>query len=126
MTSLLYRLTHLKGTPPMTTLTQPRSYVHPGLPGSLVDVKPRYDNFIGGRWVAPTQGKYTTDLNPSTGLAITQVPLSTVEDVELALDAAHAAKEHWGKTSVTERAKVLNAIADAMEQHLEMLAIAES
>jgi len=110
----------------MTTLTQPRSYTHPGLPGSLVDVKPRYDNFIGGRWVAPTQGKYTTDLNPSTGLAITQVPLSTVEDVELALDAAHAAKEHWGKTSVTERAKVLNAIADAMEQHLEMLAIAES
>ena len=126
MTSLLYRLTHLKGTPPMTTITQSRSYVHPGLPGSLVDVKPRYDNFIGGRWVAPTQGNYTPDLNPTTGKAITLVPQSTAEDVELALDAAHAAKEHWGKTSPAERAHVLNAIADAMEQHLEMLAIAES
>ncbi len=126
MASLLYRLTHLKGTKAMATITQPRQYVHPGLSGALVTVKPRYDNFIGGRWVAPTLGKYAADLCPTTGVAITLVAESTAEDVELALDAAHAAKEQWVKSSPTERARVLNAIADAMEQNLEMLAIAES
>jgi aldehyde dehydrogenase len=126
MPTLLYRLTHLKGTNTMTTITPTRQYVHPGLAGSLVEVKSRYDNFIGGRWVAPTQGKYFADISPTSGAVITQVAESTVEDVELALDAAYAAKDAWGKSSPTERAHVLNAIADAMEQHLEMLAIAET
>ena len=101
-------------------------YVAPGQPGSLVKVEPRYENFIGGKWLAPTQGKYRVDLSPATAGPITEVAHSTPEDVELALDAAHAAKDGWAAKSAAERATVLNAIADAIEANKEMLAVAES
>src|SRR5664279_5236094 len=101
-------------------------YVPPGEPGSIVAVAPRYENFIGGKWLAPTHGKYQVDLSPATGRPITEVAQSTPEDVELALDAAHAAKDAWGEASATERAAVLNAIADAIMANKEMLAVAES
>src|ERR1051326_1697606 len=110
----------------MATITKPQLFVPPGQPGSLVPVKTRYDNFIGGRWVPPVKSQYTDVLSPVTGLPFTQVPRSTPEDVEVALDAAHAAKDAWGETSAAERARILNKIADAMEEHLEMLAVAES
>ena len=101
-------------------------YVAPGRPGSIVTVAPRYENFIGGKWVAPKEGKYRTNLTPATGQPITEVPDSTPADIELALDAAHAAKEAWGEASATDRAAVLNAVADAVEQNKEALAVAES
>jgi aldehyde dehydrogenase len=101
-------------------------YVAPGRPGSIVTVAPRYENFIGGKWVAPKEGKYRTNLTPATGQPITEVPDSTPADIELALDAAHAAKDAWGEASATDRAAVLNAIADAVEQNKEALAVAES
>jgi len=101
-------------------------YVPPGRPGSVVTVEPRYENFIGGKWIAPTHGKYRVDLTPATAKPITEIPDSTPEDVELALDAAHAAKDAWGETSTAGRAEVLNAIADAIEENKEMLAVAES
>jgi len=101
-------------------------YAAPGQPGSIVKVQPRYENFIGGKWLAPAQGKYRTDLSPATAGPITEVAQSTPEDVELALDAAHAAKDAWAEKSATERAAVLNAIADAVEANKEMLAVAES
>ena len=65
-------------------------------------------------------------VTPVTGKVFTEVARSTAEDVELALDAAHAAKDAWGKTSVTERSNILLKIADRMEQNLEMLAVAET
>ena len=102
------------------------SYIAPGRIGSLVEVKLRYENFIGGKWVAPVKGHYMVDISPVDGKPFTEVAMSTPEDVELALDAAHAAKDAWGETSLTERAAVLNAIADAIEANLEMLAVAES
>src|SRR5512140_2964256 len=101
-------------------------YVPPGLPGSIVSVEPRYENFIGGKWLAPTHGKYRLDLAPATAGPITEVASSTPVDVELALDAAHAAKDAWGEASATERAEVLNAVADAIEKNQDMLAVAES
>ena len=101
-------------------------YVPPGQPGSMVSVEPRYENFIGGKWLAPVNGKYRLNLAPATAGPITEVADSTPEDVELALDAAHAAKDAWGEASAAERAKVLNAIADAVEKNREMLAVAES
>ena len=101
-------------------------YVPPGQPGSIVSVKPRYENFIGGAWVPPTRGKYRVNVTPATAQPITEVAESTPEDVELALDAAHAAKDAWGEATVTERAAVLNAIADVIEKNAEMLAVAES
>jgi aldehyde dehydrogenase len=101
-------------------------YVAPGQPDSIVKVEPRYENFIGGKWLAPVQGKYRADLSPATARSITEVAQSTPEDVELALDAAHAAKDSWAEKSATERAAVLNAIADAVEANKEMLAVAES
>ncbi len=108
--------------------TKPKSktYVPPGLPGSVVSLKTRYDNFIGGSWVAPKEGKYSPDITAVTGKPFTEVASSTPVDVELALDAAHKAKVKWGEASLAERAKVLNKIADVMEANLEMLAVAES
>ncbi len=86
----------------------------------------RYDNYIGGRFVAPARGDYFANVTPITGQPFCEVARSTSEDVELALDAAHAAREAWGKTSPAERANILNRIADRMEQHLGTLATAET
>jgi aldehyde dehydrogenase len=101
-------------------------YVQPGTPGSVVAVEPRYDNFIGGKWLAPVAGRYRVNLSPATARAISEVPESTPEDVELALDAAHAAKDAWGEASPAQRATVLNKVADAIDEHAEMLAVTES
>jgi len=89
-------------------------------------LKKRYDNFIGGEWVAPLKGEYYSNLTPITGEALCDVASSSKEDIELALDAAHAAKDAWGKTSVQERANLLLKVADRMEQNLELLANAET
>jgi len=88
--------------------------------------KARYENFIGGKWVAPVGGRYFDNSSPITGQKITEVPRSQKEDIELALDAAHAAKVAWGRTSVTTRALMLNQIADRLEQNLDLLALAET
>ncbi len=101
-------------------------YVRPGETGSVVEVAERYENFIGGKWLPPTNGQYSSNLSPATGQAICEVPRSSAEDVELALDAAHAAKDEWAERSTTERAAVLNKIADAIDENREMLAVAES
>ena len=98
----------------------------PGRPGSPVELEQRYDNFIGGAWVAPSTGEYRPNLTPSTGRPFCEVAHSGAADIELALDAAHAAKDAWGAQSPAERAAVLNAVADAIEENLEMLAVAES
>jgi len=86
----------------------------------------RYDNFIGGQWVAPRSGKYFDNVSPVTGKVVCQIARSDAPDVEAALDAAHAAKDAWGRTSVVERAIILNRIADRMEANLERLAVAET
>lgn len=101
-------------------------YAFPNTEGSLVTFKEKYDNYINGKWTAPVKGQYFDNVTPVTGKNFTQVARSTAEDIELALDAAHAAKDAWGKTSVAERAIILNKIADVMEQNLEMLAVAET
>ena len=88
--------------------------------------KERYDNFIGGKWVKPVEGKYFENITPLTGKPFCEVARSTEADINLALDAAHAAKDAWGKTSPTERANILNKIADRMEQNLEKIALAET
>ncbi|PXX42116.1 aldehyde dehydrogenase [Undibacterium pigrum] len=86
----------------------------------------RYDNFIGGKFVAPVKGEYFENISPVIGQAFCEVARSTAEDVELALDAAHSAKVAWGKTSPAERANILNKIADRMEANLSLLATAET
>ena len=110
----------------MATIERPATYAAPGTPGSLVSVRERYGNFIGGVFVDPVEGRYRENRTPITGEPICEVADSTAADVELALDAAHAAKDAWGATSPAERAAVLNAIADRMEAHLEELAVAET
>lgn len=101
-------------------------YANPGEKDSKVSFKSRYDNFIGGEWVAPVKGEYFENVTPVTGNVFCEVARSTSEDIELALDAAHKAKTAWGQTSVAERANILNKIADRMEENLEMLAVAET
>lgn len=101
-------------------------YALPGQAGAKVQFKTRYDNFIGGKWVAPVKGEYFNVVTPITGKPYTQAARSTAEDVELALDAAHAAADKWGRTSVAERSAILLKIADRLEQNLELLAYAET
>ncbi|MFI8993514.1 aldehyde dehydrogenase [Streptomyces sp. NPDC053542] len=101
-------------------------YAQPGTEGSIVSFKQRYDNFIGGDWVAPVNGQYFDNPSPVDGRTFTQVARSTAADVDLALDAAHAAAPKWSRTSTTERANILNKIADRIEENLEKLAVAET
>ncbi|HUA02577.1 MAG TPA: aldehyde dehydrogenase family protein [Solirubrobacteraceae bacterium] len=102
------------------------TYEAPGEAGSPVELEQRYENFIGGRWIAPTTGEYRENLTPSTGEPFCEIAHSGAQDIELALDAAHDAKEAWAARSPAERAAVLNAVADAIDDNLEMLAVAES
>ena len=102
------------------------TYAQPGQDGSPTTYKSRYENWIGGEWVAPVKGKYFENPSPVTGKTFCEIAQSTSEDIDLALDAAHKAAPAWGKTSVAERAAVLNRIADRIEQNLEMLAVGET
>jgi len=101
-------------------------YAPPGEPGSVVSYATRYENWIGGEWVKPLEGRYFENPTPVTGRTFTEVAQSGAEDVELALDAAWGAAPAWGRTSVAERGTVLNRIADRIEDNLENLAVAES
>ncbi|MBC5782023.1 aldehyde dehydrogenase family protein [Ramlibacter sp. USB13] len=100
--------------------------LEPGRFGFPVAFRKRYGNYINGEWLAPAQGQYFANITPITGQPFCEIPRSTAEDVERALDAAHAAKGKWGATSPAERANVLLRIADRMEQNLELLATAET
>lgn len=86
----------------------------------------KYDNFIGGAWVAPVEGQYFDNISPINGQVFCQVARSSAKDIELATEAASKAKGAWGKTSVQERSRILNKIADRMEENLQLLAAAET
>ena len=101
-------------------------YAQPGTPGAVVSFKPRYGNYIGGEFVPPVKGEYFVNTSPVNGEVIAEFPRSGAEDIERALDAAHAAADAWGKTSVQDRALILLKIADRIEANLEKLAIAET
>ena len=88
--------------------------------------KKQYGNYIGGRWVAPADGQYFENVSPIDGQVFCNIPRSNEKDIEAALDAAHAAKKAWGRTSATDRANVLLKIADRMEANLLTLAVAET
>src|SRR5699024_8148549 len=107
-------------------MTEAKIYANPNTEGAIIDFKEQYENFIGGEWVAPVKGEYFDNVSPVNGQVFTRAPRSTKEDIELALDAAHAAKKSWGETSVTDRANILLKIADRMEENLEKLAVAET
>jgi aldehyde dehydrogenase len=101
-------------------------YAQPNTEGAKVQYKARYDNFIGGKFVAPVDGQYFDVITPISGKVYTQAARSNAADVELALDAAHAAADAWGKTAPAERAGILLKIADRLEANLELLAYAET
>ena len=101
-------------------------YARPGTEGSLMTFAPRYENYIGGEWVAPAAGRYFENVTPVTGQPFCEVARSDETDIEKALDAAHGAAPAWGKTSPAERAVILNKIADRIEENLESIAVAES
>ncbi|WP_352338759.1 aldehyde dehydrogenase family protein [Psychrobacter sp. 16-MNA-CIBAN-0192] len=100
-------------------------YAYPNTENSPVQFRKKYDNFINGEWVAPVDGEYFDNPSPIDGKIICQVARSKAADIEIALDAAHAAKDAWGKTSVTERSNTLLKLADSIEANIENIAIAE-
>ncbi|MBT3506882.1 MAG: aldehyde dehydrogenase [Methylococcales bacterium] len=101
-------------------------YSNPNQPDSPVQFKTQYGNYIGGSWVPPVQRRYFDNSSPINGQVFCSIPQSSSEDISLALDAAHEAKESWGKTSVTERSNILLKIADRIDENLEKLAVAET
>src|SRR5574343_2052710 len=101
-------------------------YAKPGTAGSVVTLKPRYGNYIGGEFVAPLSGQYFTNTSPVDASVIGEFPRSNAADIDKALDAAHAAFPTWGKTDATTRSNILLKIADRLEQNLEKLAYAET
>jgi aldehyde dehydrogenase len=101
-------------------------YAPPGQPGSVAEYQARYDHWIGGKYVKPSSGQYFENVSPVNGKVFCEMARGNAEDVELALDAAHAAAKTWTKSSVTERSNMLLKIADIMEANLEALAVAET
>lgn len=101
-------------------------YAAPGTEGAIATFRPRYDHWIGGEYVAPANGQYFENPSPVNGRTFTEVARGDADDIDRALDAAHGAAPAWGRTSVTERAQVLNKIANRIEEHLEELAVAET
>jgi aldehyde dehydrogenase len=101
-------------------------YAFPGQAGAKIQYKAKYDNFIGGKWVAPVKGEYFDVITPITGKPYTKAARSSAEDVELALDAAHAVADKWARTAVGERANILLKIADRLQANLEVLSYAET
>src|ERR1017187_713384 len=89
-------------------------------------IRDRYNNFIGGKWVAPVEGRYFDNPSPITGNKLCEIPRSSAADIELALDAAHKAQDAWGKPPIHQRSRVLNKIADKLEANLELLALVET
>ncbi len=101
-------------------------YARPGSAEALMSYESRYENFIGGEWVAPVGGRYFENPTPVTGQTFCEIPRSDETDVDKALDAAHAAAPAWGKTAPAQRAAILNKIADRIEQNKDSLALAET
>ena len=94
--------------------------------GREIAIRPHYDNYIGGKWVPAVKGQTFQNISPIDGNVVCTIARSTAEDVELALDAAHAAKDAWGDASPAERSLVLLRIADRIEQKLDVLAMVET
>ena len=101
-------------------------YAKPNTEGSKVKYRDRYENYIGGEWVPPVGGKYFESISPVDGRPFASFARSDERDIETALNAAHGARERWGRTSPAERSRLLNKIADVMEANLEMLAVSET
>ncbi|MCL2716176.1 MAG: aldehyde dehydrogenase family protein, partial [Alphaproteobacteria bacterium] len=89
-------------------------------------LRQRYDNFIDGQFVPPVEGRYFANITPITGKPFCEVARGQAADIELALDAAHKAKDAWGRTPAAERARILHRIADRIEQNIDVLALIES
>jgi aldehyde dehydrogenase len=101
-------------------------FAQPGTEGAIASFDAQYENFINGEWAPPVAGQYFDNITPVTGQVFTRVARSQAEDIELALDAAHAAAASWGATSTTARARILEQIADRLEANLEKLAVLET
>ncbi len=101
-------------------------YAKPGTAGAVITLKPSYGNYIGGEFVAPLSGQYFSNTSPVDGSVIGEFPRSNAADIDKALDAAHAAADAWGRTSVQERSHILLKIADRIEANRELLAVAET
>jgi aldehyde dehydrogenase len=103
----------------MNTMTEIQGYM-------ASPFKARYHNYIGGKFVPPVCGRYFDNVTPITGGKVCEIARSDAADIALALDAAHSAKDAWGKTSAMHRSNILLKIADRMEEDLELIATAET
>lgn len=101
-------------------------YANPGSADAIFTFKSRYENFIGGEWVAPIEGNYFENVSPVNGEVFCEVARSSAADLKTALDAAHGAADAWGKTAVAERSNILLKVADRIEANLETLAVVET
>lgn len=101
-------------------------YAAPDAPDSIVTFRDRYENFIGGEWVAPASGEYFEDISPVNGKPFAEVARGNAQDIDKAVDAAWKAFKTYGKTSPAERAALLYKLSNIMEENLEKIAVAET
>ena len=97
-------------------------YARPGAEGSLMSFQPRYDNYIGGEWVAPVQGRYFENPTPVTGEVFCEVARSDEADIERPWMRRTRRRPPGARPSPAERAVILNKIADRIEENLESIA----
>jgi len=101
-------------------------YKLPGNANPDTKFKSRFENYIGGEWIAPVQGLYFNNLSPVNGEILCEAPRSSQADIDLALDKCEDVMPTWSKSSVTERSNILLKIADRIEENIEELAVAET
>src|SRR5688572_6060340 len=112
-----------------TAIRQPENATLPKAAAGFkpsIPIRARYDNWIAGEYTPPARGQYFVNPTPITGQPLCEVARSTHEDVDKALDAAHAAALSWNTSSPTFRAIILNRIADRLEQNLQGIAMIET
>lgn len=90
------------------------------------EFKEQYENYIGGEWVAPIDGKYFDNTSPIDAGFIARIPQSNAKDIDLAVEKAWEAAATFSKTSAAERSMLMFRIADRMEENIEKLAMAET
>ena len=86
----------------------------------------RLQNFIGGKFCDPVHGGFLQNTNPATGEEINSIPNSNTADIEHAVTAAASAYVTWGKSDSAFRFRILNRIADLVEEHSDAFALAET
>lgn len=92
----------------------------------MISLESQYKLFINGEFVSSNSNQTIEVFNPSNGVKLAQITDATKEDVDLAVQSARVAFESYKKTTPAQRAKILNKIADIIDENRDFLATIET